>query len=218
MINCQQIHQDIANFRAQFEQIQQILKYVEQTAKKPANLTDSLEQIQATSDELLTTYLADFYDAYPKLKQYIGGKYSEKIKGFEDHVSRTYQLSDRHILVAGIGSETHILTIDDNGQASYGEEIKGFDDHISSMCQLSDRHILVAGIGSETHILTIDDNGQASYGDEIKGFDGYIHHIHQLPDQRLVVISHSGETRILNLNRPEPSLDHLKQNLDKLVA
>jgi len=174
MINCQQIHQDIANFRAQFEQIQQILKYIDETAKKPANLTDSLDQIQATSDELLTTYLADIYDAYPKLKQYIGGEYSKKLKGLDDDIKIAHQLSDRQSIVF-------------------------------SEC-------------GETRILTIDDDGRASYGEEIKGFDGYIHHIHQLPDQRLVVISHSGETRILNLNRPEPSLDHLKQNLDKLVA
>lgn len=108
MINCQQIHQDIANFRAQFEQIQQILKYVEQTTKKPANLIDSLEQVKATSDELLTTYLADIYDAYPKLKQYIGGEYSKKLKGLDDDIKIAHRLSDRQSIVFSECGETRI--------------------------------------------------------------------------------------------------------------
>ena len=114
--------------------------------------------------------------------------------------------------------ETRILTIDDDGQASYGKEIEGFKQSIESVHQLSNRQFMVVGQDGEIRILTIDDNGQASYGKNIEGIENDVRVVHQLSDRQILVASYNEETRILNLNRPEPSLDHLKQNLDKLVA
>ena len=121
------------------------------------------------------------------------------------------------MLVGGWDGETRILTVNNNGQASYGKQIDGFGDKINCLIRLSDRQILACGSGGETRILTINDDGQASYGKQIDGFENDISYILQLSEQQVLVCSWTGMTKVLNLSRSEPSLEHLKLNIDRII-
>jgi|GEM_PF-1585733 len=216
MINCQQIHQDIANFRAQFEQIQQIFKYIDETAKKPANLTDSLEQIQATSDKLLTTYLADIYDAYPDLNKYTGGKYDQMEDLIHKSVDLYLQISDRQVIVYVYDDDKYhrfcLLTVDNDNQADY-VDVYDYLLNADFIYRFSDRQIVITNkyFGS-VDILTI--NNEDNYDEDEDNYDednkeraerytvevlesGPISCLLQLQDRQLLVCGKNGETRFL---------------------
>ena len=207
-MNCQELQQDIASYKAQVECSQQLLEQIEQTNKKPANCHALFLQAQVVSDELLTKYLSAFSEVYPQLFGFIGGEYGERIYHFKNDIKAIAQISEGQCLVGGDKGETRILTIDNNGQARYSENIEGFNGHINVITKVSDHQFLVGGAyNGETKILTINNNGQAHYSENIEGFHSGIVAIVKTPDNKFLVIGDGfknydsfSETKILTID------------------
>ena len=145
--------------------------------------------------------------------------YGDNIEGFDETRFSASYLSGNKFLVAGgyFHGKAQILTIDSNGQSYYGDNINGFNPGIHSTFKISEGQCLVGGNEGGTKILTIDNSGQVHYSENIKGLLGSITAIAQISDHQFLVGCSHGTTATLTLTAAKPSLEHLKQNLDKLV-
>ena len=213
-MNCEQLQQDISNYKEQLSSLQDLIKEVSESAQKPEGFNKKLAETQDLSDALLNKYLTDFIDQFPELNRHY--EFGDRIKGFEGGIATSTPLPDGRVLVGGRDDEARILNFNGNGEASFGDEIEGFEDCVRTSTLLPDGRVLVGGDDGEARILSFNENGEASFGDKIKGFKGFIFTSTLLPDGRVLVGGDYGEARILSHKTPTDP-QSLKANLDKIL-
>ena len=112
-------------------------------------------------------------------------------------------------------------------EINLGTRIEGFENSygfpavISSINELQDGSIMIGSSGGALYHATIDKKGNINLGTRIEGFegsDGYpvnIYSITELQDGSIMIGGYGGA--LYRATIPQRSLEHLKQNLDKVI-
>ena len=139
---------------------------------------------------------------------------------FFPFISSITELQDGSIMIGGgYNGALYHATRDKNGNINLGTRIEGFEDsngypaYISSITELQDGSIMIGGDGGALYRATRDKNGDINLGTMILPI-----HIFSITELQVWSIMFGGYNGALyHATIPQHSLDHLKQNLDKVI-
>ena len=189
-MNCEKLHQDIEKLKEQYNSFSSKLKFSIEKAegKGKIALSEQLRNTLALQDQILESYLPDFFEKNPELLQLnLGNRIECKdaYDRFSDILTIT-QLSDKSIMIGGLGT-LYRATVDENGELILGDHIEykgsnGVSDFIRCITQLSDDSIIIAN-PSTFYRARIDKNGKFNLGN-LMGLS--INSIAQLSDDSII--------------------------------
>ena len=202
-MNCEKLHQDIEKLKEQYNSFSSKLDFSTKEAKGKIALSEQLRNTLALQDQILESYLPDFFEKNPELLQLnLGDRIDDRMEckdayGNPANIRSITQLSDKSIMIGGWNGALYHATIDENGNVNLSNRIECKDAdskpaYIISITQLSDKSIMLGGHDGTFYHATVDENGNVNLSDRIECKDAYdnpaiINSITQLSDKSIML-------------------------------
>ena len=129
-MDCNKLHQDIEKLKEYYNSLSSALESATETGKGKSTISDQLQEAITTEDQILESYLPDFFKQNPELLQLDLGNRIECENAYNNSasISSITPLPDGSIMIGGGGGTLYRATLT---QPTL-EHLKGHLDDISA--------------------------------------------------------------------------------------